>query len=85
MPMRLHEYLNQLPSGGRARFARTIGVSHAYLYQMTAGIRQVPAVRVLPIVRATNGEVTPHDLRPDIYPDPGWLPPDVVDAPPKHN
>lgn len=40
----------------------------------------IPAERVLPIYRATRGAVTPHQMRPDIYPDPTWLPP--LDEPP---
>ena len=35
----------------------------------------VPAKRVLSIYQATRGAVTPHELRPDIYPDSDWLPP----------
>ena len=34
----------------------------------------VPAREVLPIVRAVAGGVTPYELRPDIYPDPDWMP-----------
>lgn len=34
----------------------------------------VPAERVLPIIRITHGQITPHELRPDIYPDPEWMP-----------
>lgn len=30
--------------------------------------RRVPAERVLGIEQATNGEVTRHELRPDLYP-----------------
>lgn len=30
--------------------------------------RRVPAERVLGIEEATNGEVTRHELRPDLYP-----------------
>jgi len=37
--------------------------------------RGVPAERVLAICRAVDCSVTPHELRPDIYPDPNWLPP----------
>lgn len=36
--------------------------------------RGVPAERVLDIVRATQGQVRPYDLRPDVYPDPDWMP-----------
>ena len=34
-----------------------------------------PAERVFSIFRATRGAVVPNDLRPDLYPDPTWLPP----------
>jgi len=42
---------------------------------------QVPPEQVLPVVRAVAGVVTPYELRPDIYPDPDWMPPDLVSAP----
>lgn len=35
---------------------------------------RVPAERVLPIVLGLKGRVSPHDIRPDLYPDPGWMP-----------
>ena len=38
---------------------------------------KVPAERVIPICRGLMGCVTPYEIRPDIYPDPGWLPPVV--------
>ena len=31
---------------------------------------QVPADRVIPVARAVDHQVTPHDLRPDLYPHP---------------
>ena len=34
-----------------------------------------PCERVLQIYHVTRGAVTPHELRPDLYPDPDWLPP----------
>lgn len=36
-----------------------------------------PGEYVIPIVIAVNGEVTPHELRPDLYPDAGWMPEEV--------
>ena len=36
---------------------------------------RLPADVVVPMVRLLEGEMTPHDLRPDIYPDPSWMPP----------
>jgi len=35
---------------------------------------KVPAERVLDIYYGCGGVVTPHQMRPDIYPDPHWLP-----------
>ena len=34
-------------------------------------LNRVPAERVLLLVRLTQDQVTPHDLRPDIYPEDG--------------
>lgn len=39
--------------------------------------RGVPANKVLPIVRAVSGRVTPFEIDPILYPDPNWLPPGV--------
>ena len=40
----------------------------------------VPADRVLQIVEVTGRQVTPHELRPDLYPDPDWMPPSGKEA-----
>ena len=42
-------------------------MSAAYLYQMSVGLRPVPGPRCRDIERATDGAVTVHDLRPDIF------------------
>ncbi|WP_083260243.1 YdaS family helix-turn-helix protein [Marinobacter sp. X15-166B] len=68
--MKLTTFLSQLPPGGRSDFAKHIGASPAYLYQMVRGIRPIPPTRALAICEATNWKVTPHELRPDIYPNP---------------
>lgn len=67
MPMNIRTYLDNLPVGGKTNLAKTIGVSSAYLYQMGAGIRPVPGPLCRTIENATNGAVTVHDLRPDIF------------------
>lgn len=43
---------------------------------------KVPSERVIDVAKATDWQVTPHQLRPDIYPNPSdALPPDrVADA-----
>ena len=68
--MDIISYLEQLPAGGQTQLARDLGVSPAYLYQMVKGIRPLSAERVIPLSKATSWVVTPHDLRPDIYPNP---------------
>tara|TARA_R100000900_G_scaffold143143_1_gene125613 strand:+ start:1060 stop:1269 length:210 start_codon:yes stop_codon:yes gene_type:complete len=35
---------------------------------------KIPANRVLAIYRLSKGEITPHEMRPDIYPDENWRP-----------
>jgi DNA-binding transcriptional regulator YdaS (Cro superfamily) len=55
--------------------ARAVGVTYQAIRKFER--EGVPAERVLPIVRATGGAVTPHELRPDIYPDPEWMPADT--------
>ena len=52
--------------------ARALGVRVESLYSWERSGR-VPAERVLELYRLTG--VSPHELRPDLYPDPDWLPP----------
>ena len=52
--------------GTQAELARRIGVKPMTVSQWK--VRGVPPNRVLPIEKATGGQVTRHDLRPDIYP-----------------
>lgn len=60
-------------ANGQPGLARAMGVTvQAVRKWLVSGI---PAERVLPIYRATRGAVTPNQMRPDIYPDPTWLPP----------
>lgn len=67
-------------TGGQSALARLVGVQQPHVHKWVRSQR-IPAERVLPIYRATRGAVTPHQMRPDIYPDPDWLPPlDVEDA-----
>lgn len=48
--------------------------------QAAGGWKRIPADRVLAVARATHWQVTPHALRPDIYPNPtDGLPPEVVE------
>lgn len=51
--------------GSATELANQIGVKKQ---AVTKWRRRVPAERVLSIELATNGEVTRHELRPDLYP-----------------
>lgn len=65
-------------SKGQSALARRVGgsVGQGHVWKwIRAG--QVPPEQVLPVVRAVDGRVTPHELRPDIYPDPDWMPEDL--------
>lgn len=67
--------------GGQTALSKILGVSRQAVHQMIHSGAPCAAVHVLPIVRATDGEITPHDLRPDLYPDKKWLPPPLPAEP----
>lgn len=52
-------------AGGVTRLAERLGIKRPALYQW----KRVPAERVIPIEEATEGKVTRHQLRPDLYPE----------------
>lgn len=51
--------------GSQAEVARKFGLSREAIRKWK---KQVPAGRVLRIEKLTNGAVTRHELRPDLYP-----------------
>lgn len=58
--------------GGMAALAKLLDVSPRAAFKWR--IKGVPAERVLQIYQACGGAVTPHDLRPDLYPDADYRP-----------
>lgn len=54
--------------GGVVKLAHLLGIKHPSLYSWD----RVPAERALDIARLAN--VPPHEVRPDIYPDPAATP-----------
>jgi len=58
--------------------AERLGVSPGLISHYETGARPVPAERVRDIVVATGGVVTPHDLRPDLYPEGFEFPPEML-------
>lgn len=56
--------------GGQTQLARLLGVKQANVWHWLKKAGRVPGEYVLAIEKATGGEVTRHQLRPDLYPDP---------------
>ena len=52
----------------QAAFASQLGVTQGLVWQWLNGRTKIVAERVLQIERATDGKVTRHELRPDLYP-----------------
>lgn len=49
------------------QFATFLGVSQGLVWQWIAGKTRITAERAKEIERKTGGEITRHDLRPDIF------------------
>lgn len=54
--------------GTQDKLAKILGVKQPYVWNWIHRDKKVPAEYVIRIEKATNGLVTRHDLRPDIYP-----------------
>lgn len=65
--MQLAEYLKETKVS-QAEFARRLDVSPGLIWQWLNDHRPIAAEQVLPIEKATDGMVSRHELRPDIYP-----------------
>lgn len=58
-------------AGSQSELARRIGVNQQNIsHWLNKANGTVPAEQVIPIETATDGAVTRHQLRPDIYPPP---------------
>ena len=55
---------------GTREAARRIGAAESGVRHWVGGLRPVPADRVLDIASATEWQVTPHEIRSDLYPYP---------------
>lgn len=66
--MTIDEYITELPPGTQSRLARELGFTPSFMCRLQNGTRKVPPNRVFDLARATNWMVTPHDMRPDLYP-----------------
>ena len=54
--------------GTQTALAKACGVKQQHVWKWLHRCPRVPAEHVLAIEKATNGAVSRHDLRPDIYP-----------------
>ena len=54
--------------------AAELGVSQGLVSHWTVGREKVTPEKVLPLYFITGCRVTPHEARPDLYPDPAWVP-----------
>lgn len=54
--------------GGQSALARALKVSQGNIWNWLHRNKRVPAGRVLAVEEATEGKVSRHDLRPDLYP-----------------
>lgn len=57
-------------AGSQSELARLLSVNQANVWNWLNRDKNVPSEFVLPIAKALNFKVTPHELRPDIYPHP---------------
>ncbi len=54
-------------AGGQAALARKINVKQGHIWYWLNKSR-LPAEYVAPMVAALDNQITPHELRPDIFP-----------------
>ena len=63
--MNLKNYTNQA-RGRAASLSRELRIPSVLISQWANGVRQIPAERCPDIEKATDGEVTCEELRPDV-------------------
>ena len=64
---KLKEYLSGLDKAEKESFADRAGTSLAYLYQLSTGHRKSGVGTMVNLEKASNGFLTPSDIRPDLY------------------
>ena len=63
---KLTSYLDSKPRGFRGRFADQLGISASLLSNIAAGRKGISPEMAKRIADATDGELTPADLLPDL-------------------
>ena len=54
--------------GSQVALAKAVGKTQRHVWNWIHRDKKIPAEYVIPIEKATNGQVSRHELRPDIYP-----------------
>lgn len=55
-------------AGGQVALARKLGLKQAHVWWWLNRAKKLPAEQAIAIEKATDGKVSRHELRPDIYP-----------------
>jgi DNA-binding transcriptional regulator YdaS (Cro superfamily) len=77
--MKLDDFFKQ-KRATQNEIADALGITQGWVSHWVNGRSKVPAELVIPLYWATDGEVTPFEVRPDCYPDQSWLPPVAKDC-----
>lgn len=65
--MNLQEYFSTEPRGSKKEMADYLGISQVWLSQLIKQKKEPSVWLARKILRATQGLVTLHDLRPDLF------------------
>lgn len=65
--MDIKEYLSNRPKGFKSEFAKKIGISKSFLWQIATGYTKAPIYLAKRIEELTNGDIKKSDIRPDIW------------------
>ena len=68
LSMKAISYATQL-MGTQEALGKLISVSQPTIHSWIAGEYTISGEYVIPVEKATNGKVTRHQLRPDLYPE----------------
>ena len=65
--MRIQKYFSEIGTLGVRALAAKAGTHYVYLYQIRSGHRKASPKMARKIVEASAGNLTLHDVRPDIW------------------
>jgi len=74
--MNLREWL-KAEWGRSAGMAKALGVSPVRVTQWGKGDKPIPRELLIKVSSFTGGDVSLHELDPEVYPDPSWKAPGV--------